>query len=424
MKSGANTVNPQAFEDDVKLIQCADIDIPAIDKKARTFRKEFCQSLAVTIGDEGLHQPIGVRPKGSRYELVFGRHRLTAIKNILKWESIPARVRDLTDDECEQAKTAENLWRSELSAAQREIEIKKWYGLFQAKHPEKVGKGSAGGAAFAAKKAAEKTAAAEPPEPAIALAPGTNGASDSPTESAEAVDAKDGDLSPEESAPTTKSFPEMLAAVTGESVSSATRQTRIAKAFTDEELLCMEAAEVTQSDKLTIAKIKNEEHRHDVVKLVLGGLTLAEAIGNVCPDDAPTPDDGKSKATREAKKAAEAQAAPKLTDDEWFDANCSEKAALLTDPTKFRANAIFWRQISEARATFREKTKSPLKKAREGISENRKGDYLDQISKTTSMSHPKDWHLCSNCAAKGQVDGTQCRRCGGGCFLTKTEVYV
>ena len=46
-------------------------------------------SLAQSIQEIGLLQPIGVTPE---IELVFGERRLRACRDILGWETIPARI--------------------------------------------------------------------------------------------------------------------------------------------------------------------------------------------------------------------------------------------------------------------------------------------------------------------------------------------
>jgi hypothetical protein len=411
--------------DDTKMIPCKDIDIPALDKKSRTFRKDFCQNLAVSIREEGLHQPIGVRPKGKRYELVFGRHRLTAVKNILKWELIPAHVRTLDDTESELAKTAENLWRQELTGAQRLIEVKKWWDLYAAKHPEKVGKGAAGSIAAAAAREAKKTAeqpepsaevtAAQPEEPSAATV-----AAEPIVDAVENVDTVDA-VEPAKDVP---SFPKVLASITGQSEASAKRETRISKAFTPEELIVMEASNISQADMLTMAKIKDQKQRSEVAGLMYGqGLTLAEAMGNVLGSDAPTPEDGKSKATREAKSKAKAEVAPEQTDEEWFETHCSEKAALLAEPTKYRFDAFLWRWTNDARHQFRAKAKPYLDKHRKAMPGGF-GPYGNLINRIISASHPKDWMLCDKCAAKGHVNGDRCGKCSGGGYLIKVETYL
>jgi len=59
----------------------------------------------------GLLQPILLRPSGPYYEVVFGQHRFQACK-LLGWDSIPAIIKPLSDDECFLTKLVENLQRN------------------------------------------------------------------------------------------------------------------------------------------------------------------------------------------------------------------------------------------------------------------------------------------------------------------------
>lgn len=67
--------------------------------------------LSKSIKTNGLLQPILVRPFGSSFEVVFGHHRLEACKR-LGWQSIPAIVREMSDDDCFVTKVVENLQRN------------------------------------------------------------------------------------------------------------------------------------------------------------------------------------------------------------------------------------------------------------------------------------------------------------------------
>jgi len=67
--------------------------------------------LSKSIHQMGLLQPILLRPSGRSYEIVFGQHRFEACKR-LGWDSIPAIVKPLSDDECFLTKLVENLQRN------------------------------------------------------------------------------------------------------------------------------------------------------------------------------------------------------------------------------------------------------------------------------------------------------------------------
>jgi ParB family chromosome partitioning protein len=84
----------------------------------REFEEEELADLAASIGENGLLQPIVVRPAGSdkprRWELVAGERRWRAVQR-LGWAEIPALVRPLDDQAMLVVALVENLQRAELS---------------------------------------------------------------------------------------------------------------------------------------------------------------------------------------------------------------------------------------------------------------------------------------------------------------------
>lgn len=77
----------------------------------RSIDKEIVSDLAKSIQENGLLQPILVRPLESQYEVVFGHHRLEACK-LLKWETIQAMVKEMTEDDSFLTTVVENLQRN------------------------------------------------------------------------------------------------------------------------------------------------------------------------------------------------------------------------------------------------------------------------------------------------------------------------
>jgi ParB/RepB/Spo0J family partition protein len=72
--------------------------------------------LAADIAATRVHEPILVRPMKdgkAKYELVFGERRYRASQRAKK-ETIPSMVREMTDEEAEEAQIAENLQRANL----------------------------------------------------------------------------------------------------------------------------------------------------------------------------------------------------------------------------------------------------------------------------------------------------------------------
>jgi len=96
-----------------------EIDIEAIDAQPFNPRTKFDQaeleSLAVSLRDNGLLQPIIVRAAAAgRYELIAGGRRLKAAK-LAGWNTVPATVRNATDEDAITWALVENVDRAELN---------------------------------------------------------------------------------------------------------------------------------------------------------------------------------------------------------------------------------------------------------------------------------------------------------------------
>jgi ParB family chromosome partitioning protein len=70
--------------------------------------------LAASIRAYGLLQPVVVRRKGKKFELIAGHRRLAALREI-QWSEVPAVVRDETADRAYLLTLIENLQRDDLS---------------------------------------------------------------------------------------------------------------------------------------------------------------------------------------------------------------------------------------------------------------------------------------------------------------------
>jgi len=75
--------------------------------------EEELQALVESIKAVGVLQPILVRPRGEKYELIAGERRLRA-SIILGLQDIPALVRELSDNEATEVALIENLQRKNL----------------------------------------------------------------------------------------------------------------------------------------------------------------------------------------------------------------------------------------------------------------------------------------------------------------------
>ena len=127
------------------------IPIDQIDatELARPIDPAHVEMLAHLIEARGLQQPIGVVPGEEQFVLVFGAHRLEAVK-LLGWTEIDARVCDvetmIDPDQCTIDRVMENLGRGELNALERAEHLSALKHAYEAVYPEKK-RGVAGGKA-------------------------------------------------------------------------------------------------------------------------------------------------------------------------------------------------------------------------------------------------------------------------------------
>lgn len=87
--------------------------------------EESVGTLAQSIEDRGLDSPVIVRPSGERFQLVSGFRRFVACAKVLKWETVPAFVKELTDSQARIANFSENVERKQLSLWDEIMFIKK-----------------------------------------------------------------------------------------------------------------------------------------------------------------------------------------------------------------------------------------------------------------------------------------------------------
>ncbi len=100
-----------------KLISTAvNLDVDTISHTQFKIRNEFeeLDSLAESIKRIGILEPIIVRPKGARYEVVAGSRRLAAVRK-LRIRKIPAIARELSDQEAFEVMLTENIQHKTIS---------------------------------------------------------------------------------------------------------------------------------------------------------------------------------------------------------------------------------------------------------------------------------------------------------------------
>ncbi len=97
----------------VKELKISSIE-PNPDQPRENFRENELEELAGSIRENGILQPIVVRRKDGKYQLVVGERRLRASRLAGK-DTIPALVRDINDEDSLKFALLENLQREDLN---------------------------------------------------------------------------------------------------------------------------------------------------------------------------------------------------------------------------------------------------------------------------------------------------------------------
>ncbi|MGA0346302.1 MAG: ParB/RepB/Spo0J family partition protein [Alphaproteobacteria bacterium] len=109
----------------------------------RLFDEQEIKSLAASISERGILQPILVRPKGERsYEIIAGERRWRAAQ-IARLREVPILVRDLPNEVVLEAALVENIQRSDLGPLEEAAGYKRLldeFGYTQEKLAKVIGK--------------------------------------------------------------------------------------------------------------------------------------------------------------------------------------------------------------------------------------------------------------------------------------------
>ena len=101
----------------------------------RYFDEEQLAALSQSLKQHDLLQPIVVRPKGTRYELISGERRLRAAI-MAGWKTIAAQVREASDRETAELAIIENLQRKDLNALEKADSFKRYLDEHGCSHSE------------------------------------------------------------------------------------------------------------------------------------------------------------------------------------------------------------------------------------------------------------------------------------------------
>lgn len=109
-----NSIVENAKEDDIKEINLDEIRSNPYQPR-KTFNEEALNELATSINNYGVFQPVIVKKSIKGYDLVAGERRVKASR-LAGMKTIPAIIRDFTDDKMREIALLENLQRENLSS--------------------------------------------------------------------------------------------------------------------------------------------------------------------------------------------------------------------------------------------------------------------------------------------------------------------
>jgi ParB family chromosome partitioning protein len=132
----ANQSNETYLEIDIDLIE------PSSSQPRSRFAEEKLEDLAQSIRANGIVQPIVVRKKGGRYQIVAGERRWRAAQKA-GLQKIPSVIKEVADEKLLELALIENIQRQELNAIEEAKAYKNLIdtiGLTQEMIAERVGK--------------------------------------------------------------------------------------------------------------------------------------------------------------------------------------------------------------------------------------------------------------------------------------------
>ena len=132
---------PEPQKDFVVELKINDIS-PNSDQPRKQFNEESLSELADSIKENGVIQPIIVAKRGTGYRIVAGERRWRASR-LAGLKTIPAIVRDLTDQQTMEQALIENIQRQDLNPLEEAFamdNLMKEHGLTQEQLAKKLGK--------------------------------------------------------------------------------------------------------------------------------------------------------------------------------------------------------------------------------------------------------------------------------------------
>jgi ParB family chromosome partitioning protein len=119
----------EEVEEAAATLPSSDLAVALVDPNPWQPRSELGDAdlaeLTDSLREHGLVQPIVVRARGDRYQLIAGQRRLAAARR-LGWTSLPARVLEVEDRQMAEIAIVENLQRRDLDALEKAASFKQY----------------------------------------------------------------------------------------------------------------------------------------------------------------------------------------------------------------------------------------------------------------------------------------------------------
>ena len=130
---------PEEIEQAAATLPASEIPEGLIDANPYQPRSEVHDAdlveLANSLREHGLVQPLVVRAKGERYELIAGQRRLAAARR-LGWGKVLVRVLDVDDRQMSEIAIVENLQRRDLDALEKAASFKQYLATWSCTQEE------------------------------------------------------------------------------------------------------------------------------------------------------------------------------------------------------------------------------------------------------------------------------------------------
>jgi ParB family chromosome partitioning protein len=137
---GLDALLPKATSNQTNKAAIKDL-IPNKDQPRTTFDDAALEELASSIRAKGILQPLLVRPKGKKFEIIAGERRYRAAQ-LAELEEVPIIIREFTDQETLEIALIENLQREDLNPLEEARGYKNLleFGITQDEAAQAVGK--------------------------------------------------------------------------------------------------------------------------------------------------------------------------------------------------------------------------------------------------------------------------------------------